>query len=596
MPERRDIAAVRADYERRLENARLEINQLQARGGTFGTSRLVVFGIAAVIAWLALSRETISIVWILVPVVAFIALVVAHERLRVKGERMNRLAEHHRRGIARLDGDWSTFGSTGDAFRSASHPYADDLDLFGRGSLFQLLSLAHTAVGERTLAAWLLNAATVPEILERQQAVDELRNEVDLRAEMSFLGETAAAATRSRALTEWSELPPVGFAAIEKLAAPLLAIYAVGSVVAWIAGAGSLPFIIAIVLETIYFSRLRARVKGVTEAVDEHLRELMMLREVIATIGSRRFESPLLRRLWSAEHGSGAAAELQRLVRLIDLLDAPRNQFFAPFGALLMWTPQVAFALERWRQRNGASVRRWLESVGAFEALLSLAGFAYEHPDDAFPEVSDHPAMFEAHGLAHPLLPQQTAIANHVSLSSQLQLLIVSGSNMSGKSTLLRSVGVNAILAQAGSVVRAQHLRMSPLVIGASIRINDSLQEGSSRFYAEVTRVKTIVELASSGKPMLFLLDEIFNGTNSHDRRIGAEAVLKKLVATGAIGLVTTHDLALARLAEALATARNVHFEDHLENGVMAFDYRLKPGVVEKSNALELMRAVGLDV
>jgi DNA mismatch repair ATPase MutS len=330
--------------------------------------------------------------------------------------------------------------------------------------------------------------------------------------------------------------------------------------------------------------------------VDEHLRELMMLREVINTIGRRQFESPLLRRLWSAEHGSGAAAELQRLVRLIDLLDAPRNQFFAPFGALLMWTPQVAFALERWRQRNGPSVRRWLESVGAFEALLSLAGFAYEHPDDAFPEVSDHSAMFEAHALAHPLLPQQSAIANHVSLSSQLQLLIVSGSNMSGKSTLLRSVGVNAVLAQAGSVVRAQHLRMSPLVIGASIRINDSLQEGSSRFYAEVTRVKTIVELASSGKPMLFLLDEIFNGTNSHDRRIGAEAVLKKLVATGAIGLVTTHDLALARLAEALPTARNVHFEDHLQNGVMAFDYRLKPGVVEKSNALELMRAVGLDV
>jgi DNA mismatch repair ATPase MutS len=196
------------------------------------------------------------------------------------------------------------------------------------------------------------------------------------------------------------------------------------------------------------------------------------------------------------------------------------------------------------------------------------------------------------------LIPETRNVRTDLKLSDEeRRVLIVSGSNMSGKSTLLRTVGINTVLALAGAPIRARRLRLTPLQVGASIRIQDSLQAGASRFYAEITRLRQIVELTEGELPVLFLLDEILHGTNSHDRRIGAEGVVRGLIERGAIGLITTHDLALARIAEELAPrAANVHFEDHLEEGKMTFDYRLRPGVVERSNALELMRSVGLEV
>jgi DNA mismatch repair ATPase MutS len=226
-----------------------------------------------------------------------------------------------------------------------------------------------------------------------------------------------------------------------------------------------------------------------------------------------------------------------------------------------------------------------------------VAGYAYEHPSDPFPEIVEQGPLFDASGLGHPLLPSSACVRNDLRLDGGRLLLLISGSNMSGKSTLLRAVGVNVVLALAGAPVRAEALRVSPVSLGASIRINDSLEAGRSRFYAEITRLRQLMEIARDRPPLLFLLDEILHGTNSGDRRTGAEAVVKGLLDRGGLGLVTTHDLALAGIAEALAPrARNVHFEDHLEGGRMAFDYRLKDGVVRKSNALALMRAVGLDV
>ena len=230
--------------------------------------------------------------------------------------------------------------------------------------------------------------------------------------------------------------------------------------------------------------------------------------------------------------------------------------------------------------------------------MLLWRRYAWEHPADPFPEFeSAARACFDGEDLAHPLLEESRVVRNSVRLGGELHAMIVSGSNMSGKSTLLRTVGANVVLAQAGAPVRARRLRLSALALGASIRVSDSLQGGTSRFYAEIMRLHQIMELASGGPAVLFLLDELLHGTNSHDRRIGAEAIVRGLVDRGAIGLLTTHDLALAHIAEALAPrAINVHFEDHLENGRMSFDYLLHAGVVEKSNALELMRSVGLEV
>jgi DNA mismatch repair ATPase MutS len=262
-----------------------------------------------------------------------------------------------------------------------------------------------------------------------------------------------------------------------------------------------------------------------------------------------------------------------------------------------LYSVQVAFAAERWRRDHGHAVRSWLSVIGEIEALVCLASYSYEHPDDPFPNFVEGSACFEATGIGHPLIPSATCIRNDVSLSDGRHVFLVSGSNMSGKSTLLRSIGINAVLAMAGAPVRAQRLRMSPLHVGASIRVNDSLQEGSSRFYAEITRLRKLFDLAGGNPSLLFLLDELLQGTNSNDRRVGAEGVVRALLNRGAIGLVSTHDLALADIGESLnGHLYNVHFQEEFENGRMLFDYKLREGVVTKSNGLALMRSIGLDV
>jgi DNA mismatch repair ATPase MutS len=298
-----------------------------------------------------------------------------------------------------------------------------------------------------------------------------------------------------------------------------------------------------------------------------------------------------------------ASVEIRRLEKWVERLDWSRNQFFRGIAAPLLWIPQCAIAIEKWRGHCGPHIGAWVAAVGQFEALCCLATFAYERPDAVSPElVDDGPAfsgvpVFLGTKVKHPLIAAQTAIANDVDLGGELHLWIISGSNMSGKSTLLRAVGMNLVLAWAGAPVCCEKLRVSRMHLGASLRVNDSLADNKSRFYAEISRLRDIVNLSKSGQPTLFLLDELLSGTNSHDRRIGAAAVVKGLVDRGAIGMVTTHDLALADIAGELgARARNVHFEDHLEAGEIRFDYQLRPGVVKRSNALELMRAVGLDV
>ncbi len=263
----------------------------------------------------------------------------------------------------------------------------------------------------------------------------------------------------------------------------------------------------------------------------------------------------------------------------------------------MLWSTQIALAIEAWRAECGPHLRGWIQTVGESEALVDLARYAWEEPGDPFPEIVDDGPLFEADQLGHPLLPRERCVFNDLRLDGELSLLVVSGSNMSGKSTLLRSVGTNVLLALAGAPVRARRLRLSPLALGPSLRIRDSLEDGASHFYAEITCLRGIVDLAEGPLPALFLLDEILAGTNSHDRRIGAAAVVRGLVERGAIGLVTTHDLALTKIADQLSPrAGNVHFQDELIDGEMRFDFQIRPGIVTRSNALELMRAVGLEV
>jgi hypothetical protein len=587
------------EYARRTEARRGESVRQMRRFRKAGILRLGLLTIGLVLAWLAYKGQ-VSWWWLLPPTALFLVLADVQQRITQARRRCERAAAHYEQGLARLDDLWAGRGATGERFIKASHPYAEDLDLFGHGSLFELLSRARTRVGEETLANWLLAPAAPGVVRRRQSAVTELRPSLDLREDLALLGEDVRSGEDARALAAWAASTPWRISRFVQATAILLALLAVLALIFWIAGFGVTPFLVAFIMGRAFVFRLRAPVEQVINAVGGAGRDLTLLSGVLGRLERERFKSPRLAELRAAldVEGQSPSQQISKLNRLIDLLDARRNMLFAPLSAILLWPLQFAIAIERWRQTSGPAVALWLEAVGEFEALCSLASYAYEHPQYPFPELVEGGALFEGEGLGHPLIPESRNVRTDLHLSNERErVLIVSGSNMSGKSTLLRTVGTNTVLALAGAPVRARALRLSPLQPGASIRIQDSLQAGASRFYAEITRLRQIVELTGEKLPVLFLLDEILHGTNSHDRRIGAEGVVRGLIERGAIGLVTTHDLALARIAEELAPhAGNVHFEDHLEAGQMTFDYRLRPGVVQRSNALELMRSVGLEV
>ena len=553
---------------------------------------ILALGGAALLGWL-------SARWLWLPCVFFVVLMVKHQRIAETIDRATRAVSYYAYGLARLNDAWMGKGNAGERFKDAAHAYAEDLDLFGFGSLFELLCTARTRAGEERLAAWLLAPATFDEIRARQEAVNELRAKLDLRADLALLGDDMRAGVHHDELAAWGLRPPRFTARALQIIASVLGFVTLAAVVVWF-GYGWRPFAIAALFaEACFLFYVRAEVSRVISEVERPSRDLRLLAQVLARVEQERFTSPALARMRAALDTNGLAPSQQiaRLQRLGERLDWCKNQFVAPFAFVLLVPAQIAIAMERWKQDCGPQVARWLDALAEFEALNSLAGYAYEHPNDPFPELVEHETVFDGAQLGHPLLADARCVRNDVTLDARQQLLIVSGSNMSGKSTLMRTVGVNVVLALAGAPARAERLRLSRLNLGAAIHIQDSLQAGASRFYAEITRLRQVFELARAALPLLFLLDEILSGTNSHDRRIGAAAVIKGLVERGALGLVTTHDLALTKIAEELnGRARNVHFQDELKDSVMHFDYRMHEGVVQRSNALELMRAVGLEV
>jgi len=591
----------RSEYQRRLESRRDALSSEQQRSRAIWFWRRVVFAVIALM--IVLAFEKIVAWWLIAaPVIVFIALMAIHQRVQAAVARFERAVKFYERGVARLEDNWMGGGETGERFADKSHPYSEDLDLFGEGSLFELLSTARTKAGEERLASWLLGPAPIPEIRARQQSVDELRARLDLREDLALLGDEVDAGAHPEELVAWAGRPPI-FTARQmnwlRLAALLIGLFSAAAVVMWLGFGYRQTAMVALIVEATFLFLYRAQISRVIAEVERPGRELSLLAEILGRLEQERFSAPMLVRLRSEldTDGKPPSAQITRLNRLVQILDSLKNQFFAPIAFALLVPAQLALAIERWRRHAGAKIPQWLDAVAELEALSSLAGYAYEHPLDPFPELTEGEVLFDGESLGHPLIAESRSVRNDVSLGAAPRALIVSGSNMSGKSTLMRTIGTNVILAQAGAPVRARSLRLSPLAIGASIHILDSLQTGASRFYAEITRLRQIVELTKGELPLLFLLDEILSGTNSHDRLIGAEAVVKGLVERGAIGVVTTHDLALTRIVENLnGRAVNAHFEDHLEKGRMVFDYKMLPGVVRRSNALELMRSVGLEV
>jgi hypothetical protein len=535
----------------------------------------------------------------------FLGAAVLHARLLDRRERASRAVAFYQRGLERLAHEWVGRGDAGERYRPENHQFADDVDLFGRGSAFELLATSRTLSGRDMLARWLLTPASPEDARARQASVRELAPRLDLRERLAVEGEHADQDVHTTRLRDWATAPirlhsapaRVVFLGLSLGIAAVAGVWAAEGELTRTTGA-VLTVLLAIegALALWFDVRVRESIRGIGAQASD----LALLAGVLRIIEQEPCASPALARIQAVLSHTRvpASTEIARLNQLVALLESRSNIIFALPALLLAWTTQMAFAIEAWRARAGADVPRWLDAVGEFEALTSLATFAAEHPSYAFPEFVDGTALVQAEALAHPLLPEH-AVPNDIAIGGDgPRLYVLSGSNMSGKSTFLRAIGVNVVLARAGAPVRAKAFRLTPVELGSSIRVLDSLQDGKSRFFAEILRLKGIVEAARTHPgQVLFLLDEILAGTNSHDRQRGAEAVLTGLVELGAIGIVTTHDLALGAIAERLAPrGANVHLADAFDAGGLSFDYRVRTGVVKTSNALALMRSIGLDV
>jgi hypothetical protein len=590
----------RAEYGDRLARRRERIAELDRQHLLYSNARLGIAAAIAVVAWLAFLRAVLSPWWVLLVAIAFAVVAVLHAKLLNRAERVRRAARVYERGIERLDDRWAGTGRGGDRFLEG-HPYARDLDLFGPASLFELLNTARTEAGEAALADWLRSGAKADEITARQIAVDELRPKLDFREDVAVLA-AEGEVSRTGALAAWASSSPAGigrsvaflFVAIAFVTI-VLGILAYEDALSW----GAVLFwVIAAAAAT---WKWRRTLHEVAHRVGQPVDDLALLADLLARVEREPAIAPRLSALKAALSTGGivssrAIARLRQVVSWYE--SSTHNLMFMPITRALFVPELLSIAMDQWHTTYRNAVPAWLAVIGDLEALIALSTYAYEHPADPFPTLLADGPVFEADSLGHPLIAAAVSIRNDVRVGgSGPRVIVISGSNMSGKSTLLRSVGVNIVLAMAGAPVRASQLRFSPLALGATLRIDDSLQAGQSKFYSEILRIRAIVEAASGPVPLLFLLDEILHGTNSYDRRIGAEAIVRTLVDAGAIGFVTTHDLALTELPDRLGgVAVNMHFEDRIEDGRMVFDYRMRPGVVEHSNALALMRAVGLRV
>lgn len=605
-----DDRAPEATYRERCARFAALRDAAERRQRAVSYARLAVFVLAVTCGLLGFFRDWppgIPLAW--AGVAAFVVLVLYHERVHQQRRRYAELWRIDDEAVRRVARDWDSLPAHAPVAVPERHPYAGDLDLFGHASLFQLLGSVATPRGAATLAAWLAAPAPPETVRERQAAVVELAPRLDLRDELTLQGRLMGTTQPDpEPFLAWAEDAPwlihrpwlVWLSRLLPVATLLL-------LAAWIVGLLPYPLWLAgvvgnVILDQVWggrVDRILSHVAGQAGAVQHYA----VLFDLLAGL---EWQSPALRRLQQVLVTDGVAAQRQArsLGWRVRLTYMRLSQFYLPVQWLTLWSFHTLVLLERWQQAAGPHVRGWLASLGEVEALAALAGLAHDNPDWTFPELAaDDSATFEARALAHPLLPAAGRMANDVTVGPAGTVLVVTGSNMSGKSTLLRAIGVNVVLAQAGGPVCAEWLRLPPLTLHTSMRIQDSLAQGVSYFMAELQDLKRVVDSAeaaraSGGPTLLYLLDEILQGTNTAERQVASRQILLHLVAQGAIGAVSTHDLTLADDPALAVAARPIHFTESFERTAegttMTFDYRLRPGPSTSTNALRLMELVGL--
>jgi hypothetical protein len=589
--------------ERRL--ARVSFRFSLLRGGLF-------VGFLACLGFILLhagSRTTpgwwiAAAVWLVV----FFAVLPLHDRVIGEQRRAADLRGLNDEALLRIERAWDRLPIPSVAVDGVDGALARDLDLFGRASLFQLLGTAHTPAGKAMLAGWLLRAAPPEEIARRQAAVSELAPEVDFRQRIEVRTRPLESKPPDlERFLQWAEGEPWLLArpALVWLTR-LLPLATVGlALAAAVTDLPAGPALLCVTVNLTLSYAMRERMEETLNRVQAREGELLRFAEAMEVAVGRPASAEALRRIGGVLAPESRPAHwwmdlLHRRVVLSDARHAALLHF--PLQLLTLWDFHMVWLLERWQRSVGPQVRGWLAALGEIEALGSLGGLRFDNPVWAFPTVAPGEDSVAARDLGHPLIAADHRVGNDVEIGPSGTFLLVTGSNMSGKSTLLRSIGINTILAQAGGPVCAREMRLPPVEIATSILIEDSLAAGVSFFMAEVLRIKTVVEAAdrcaAEGRRLLYLLDEILRGTNSSERQVAVRSVVRHLLRQGAIGAVSTHDLQLAEIEELRAACIPVHFRETIhpdgEGPAMTFDYRMRPGVATTVNALKLMELVGL--
>jgi hypothetical protein len=583
-------------YNRRANELRMEADEAIQLRGWYQVVFISLGILGCILLYQALVIKSLPL-WmpfLLVPLGALVGSQM--KRSQDKACKLLRIADYYDKGIARLDQKWDSLDE-GREFADPDHFYATDLDLFGRGSLFQLICSARTQAGRETLARWMKDPAKVAEVLARHGAISELRGRKDLREMLAAVGSLEVSNCRPETFRAWIASLSAPIPLWGSRVAVLLVFFVILLPILYGIGLIGLHALftrlgVAVFLEISVAAIFFRRVRSIDASVRPLSVELPMVAEILRVIDRESFSSPTLVALKHRTREAGKP--IARLRLLVGLLKERDNPWTAYFSFLLMSGTQLTMAIDRWRRRYGTKMLEWLADVGELDALISLSAYAYEHPLDIFPELRNEGPAIETEGIGHPLIHEDACVRNDFQLGGDVRFVIISGSNMSGKSTFVRAIGLNTVLAWMGAPVRCRKLSLSRLTVGASVRVQDSVVDGRSHFLAEMQRLRRMIDVASE-TPLLYLTDEIMSGTNSQDRRIATEWVVRALVLRGAIGIITTHDLALTEIASNGLPGRNVHFEDTGEAGNLVFDYTLRPGLLAHSNALNIAHMLGID-
>lgn len=605
-PQAARARAAKRAHEAERDAAAAQAKAHDARADQLSFVRLGSFFVAAIgLAYGISERSLVVSVLGVLGFLVFGAFVVIHARvIEARDKQLVRKAIHERH-LRRQAIDLTGL-PTGKNLILDEHVYASDIDLTGDGSLFSRIDVAHTRRGQTALAAWLAAPATREVIEARQAAVAELADAIALRVDLEAAALDAIAGVIPSGVLD--DRPFLDFVRREPvlLGKPIAWVYRllpIVTVTLFVLSGDVLPagvWLPTFLIQAGFAWRIEEKVRERHSLLVSRARFVESFRAILGVAERATVSAPMLKDIQARLSASGKkpTAELGRLETWAGFFEL-RSQGLAHFfiNLFVLWDANVLLMIEGWVSKAGKEVEHWFEAVGELEALASLSTILSQDPDAILPRIASPSEGFAAEGLAHPLLAPGKRVANDVTTDGPGTALLVTGSNMAGKSTLLRAVGATIALALAGGPVIAKKAQVPPVRLRASMRIADSLQHGSSYFHAELARLRTVVGEAEAEPPIFFLLDELLRGTNARARHLGARAVVLHLLKRHATGMIATHDVALSELEEELrGKVKNVHFTDVFQNGEMTFDYRLQPGVVRTSNALRLLQMAGIDV